>query len=204
MTITYPLILPQSTDLSTASFTFGMDFAVSQNASPSSYKPQVYKRPGERWLLQATYPIMNTDNARILQTFLLSLKGTGTFTFKDPAFAMPKGSWVGTPVVNGVQAAGSYNLNLKGFTPSAAKVVKAGDRFQIGDGYYMALKDADADGSGGQSIDIIPKIRVQLTDNEPVVFENPLCLMRLQDSQIKWPVAVDRTTTISFNAIEAL
>lgn len=204
MSISYPVTLVQSSALSIASCTFGLDFAVSRNISPFSYQSQTYRHPGIRWILNASYPSMNVENAKLVQACISSLKGFGSFTYRDPAFSTPSGSVAGIPVVNGGGQKGNSTVNLKGFTPGATGVLKAGDRFQIGTGYYMNLKDINADGSGHASPDIVPPIRTILSDGDSVITTDPVCLLIPAAPQVRWSTASDRVSNMTFDAIEAL
>src|SRR5581483_9964639 len=138
MAITFPLSLPASPDLKSVALTASNIVGVS--SSPFTGQTQVQEWPGEFWSLQAQLPPMKRASAEVWVSFLIALRGySGTFLIGDPAARVPQGIATGTPKVNGANAANSKLLVTKGWTPSIAGILKAGDYLQIGTGVTQRL-----------------------------------------------------------------
>lgn len=123
--------------------------------------------------------------------FLMAQDGqAGNFQIVLPTpFDVPQGSWAGTPVVDGASQAGSA-IALRGFTPSASGVCKAGDVFKFaGDTkVYMVTADANASGAGKATVSIKPKLMLSPADGEALTFTAvPFTMMQAGDL-VKWSV----------------
>ncbi len=163
MTISYPLALPTTKRPAGISFVARSVTAVAE--SPFTLEAQIHAFDGRRWEAAVTYPPLIRAEAEVLIAFLLALDGRkGTFTMGDPAATAPRGSFAGTPVVDGGGQSG-LTLALKDFDPSATGVVALGDCLQLGSGSTArlhkaaGLSDFDADGVGLATIDIWPALR---------------------------------------------
>lgn len=206
MAITYPLTLPDTTSYRT----LGMGYAVRTGMTESEFtgKQQVFAHQGQRWSAQLALVPKTPADAAAWLAFLVALDGrAGTFLFGDPLTAL-QGSAAGTPLVAGAHSAGATELALDGFTLSATGVLKAGDRFQLGSGssarLYMNLFDVDADGSGAATLDIRPRLRVDVADNAAPVTSAPKGLFRLATNRVDWSLDELLVQGITVPIVEAL
>lgn len=201
MTITYPLTLPSNFD----SIQLTAQNVQGRNTNLYTNKEQVYSYSGDRWTLNVTYPRKALVDARLIQAFLLALRGgVGTFIAGDPYQAAPSGIATGTPVINGAGQTG-YTLATTGWTAGQTGILKAGDYIQIGSyNLHMVLQDANSNGSGQATFDIWPRIRTSPSNGSAVVINSPKCLFRLTDSNVGWAVDKESLYDFSLSAVEAI
>lgn len=147
---------------------------------------------GQRWGAMLTWPVMTRAQAMPLLAFCVAQRG-GYDKFQivlPPPFDTPQGTWLGTPAVDGASQTGR-TLNLKGFTPSASGVVKAGDVFKNNNNskVYMATADANANGAGKVvGLAIEPALIASPGDGELIVYTSVPFTMRLVADLIEVPV----------------
>lgn len=204
MSLTYPLALPSVTER--AQITFRMRDAVGLGESPFDLSQQAQHLGGARWEADVTLPPMNKAAADDWTGWLAALAGMyGTFLMGDPDHTSPRGTWAGTPLVNGAHAAGVSSIAMDGFTGAAT--VKRGDRFQVGTGsstrYHMVTQDAVASGSA-LTLEIWPPLRAALADNTALTTSNPQCRFRLASNVREFNMAPGVIYGIRFACIEAL
>jgi hypothetical protein len=204
MTISYPVTLP--TTRVPRSIRFIGRAVVGLSVSPFTQEQQAYEHQGQCWYWNVSFGEMNRADAEALVGFLLSLNGRlGTFTMGDPMGATPRGTWAGAPKVLGSHAAGVNSIAMDGFT--AAATVKAGDYIQRGSGasthLHKVTVDATANGSGLLTLDIWPRLRAALIDNDTFTTSNTVGLFRLTSNDMAWDIN-DVRYGLSFDCMEAL
>lgn len=203
MTITFPLSLPTSIGLD--SFHMRLSVSAAVLRSPWTFKTQVQEHRGQLWMIDASIPPCPREMAEPWIAFLETLKGpVGTFLIGDPWGKTPRGVAGGTPQIDGAGQTGEV-LATKAWTPSTAGILKAGDCIQIGQRLYKVKKDADSDGAGKASLDIMPRLRESPGNNDAIVVNSPVGLFRLNDSETPlFELDGDRLYSISFTAVEAI
>lgn len=144
MAISYPISLPSAPGYRRVSIQ--PRSAVGIYASPFTYQQQTYAHQGQMWTGEFELPPMSRAEAAPWVAALTSLNGVeGTFCFGDPAWATPRGTATGTPVVKGASQTG-YDLITDGWTASI-EALKRGDWVQIGLGssarLYQVMNDAN-------------------------------------------------------------
>lgn len=149
--------------------------------SPWSGAQQVQLNNGMMWRFSVDFPPMSAAQAREWAGTLSQLNGRfGTFLFGDPLWKAPRGTWAGSPVVDGAGQSGQ-GLALRDFTPGATGL--KGDYFQIGSGsssrLYMITVDFTADGSGNATLDVWPRLRGAPVDGSAIVTATPQGVFRL-------------------------
>lgn len=205
MTISFPVSLPAT--LSPVSITLRARSAIGQSISPFSLSQQVYEHQGELWASDVALPPMVRADAEAWIAFLLSLRGVyGTFFMGDPAGTSPRGTWAGSPAVNGAHAARVRTVAVDGFSVGATG--KAGDWMQFGTGsssrLHKVLQDFTANGSGQANIEIWPGLRDALLDNATFVTTSAKGLFRLASNERSWEVGRALTYGVQFSCVEAL
>lgn len=203
MSISYPLNLPGVRDSS--SIELITRFATSLSESPFSLRQQVYDFGGDRWEAIVSLPLMERADAEQWVSFLLKLRGqVGTFYLGDPMGRLPQGVATGTPLVDGSGQTGT-SLNTKGWTPSTAGILKAGDYVQINTSLYKVLIDAESDASGNATLELFPTLREAYSNNTALQTINAKGLFRLADSSFS-AINVNKFGhySQSFKAIEAI
>lgn len=207
MAISFPLSMPSAPGFQKANLTATNIAGVVE--SPFTMQQQTFEWPGEGWLLDLSLPPMKRDKAEAWITFLVSLRGqVSTFHLGDPAVSAPQGAATGTPLVHGAQNAASKTLATKGWTHGVTGILKAGDYIQVGTGteqrLYKVLIDADSDSSGFATLDIFPRLREGVSDNQAITLSNCKGTFRLQDNQRTWSIDEALVYGIDFKAKEAL
>lgn len=206
MAISYPLTLPDTTSFRTLGF--GYTTRVGMTESEFTGKQQVFAHQGQRWSAELALVPKTTTAAAAWLAFLVSLDGrAGSFLFGDPLTVL-QGSAAGTPLVKGAHSAGVVELAIDGLTPSATGVFKAGDRLQIGTGssarLYMNLQDVDADGAGEATLDLRPRLRLDVADNASLVTASPQGLFRLATNRIDWSLEELLVSGVTVPIVEVL
>lgn len=205
MAISYPLSLP-ATDWP-AEIEFGAESVVGINVSPFTKEQQVYAHQGECWMATVTLQPMKRATAEQWVAFLLALNGVeGTFLMGDPVNTSPQGTWLGAPKVLGAHAVGVKSIAMDGFTAGAT--VKGGDWFQTGTSgnahLHKVVQDGTADGSGLLTLEIWPRLRAALSDNDTFDTSSPVGLWRLASNKRGWTIRRAQIYGIQFDAMEAL
>jgi hypothetical protein len=148
---------------------------------------------------------------------LIRSSGSARFLLRDTSLPNPRGSWAGTPVVNGAGQSGQ-TLAVKGLTASSTQIARSGDWLQLGDGVstparlHMVILDANSDGSGDASLRIFPRLRESPADGAAIAtvrakgeFTFPLANdPNYQQNKPEWSVDSAMTYGIEFDAIEAI
>lgn len=206
MPVTYPLDFPSNLGIS--SFRIGFRTATSRTESPFSFSEQVVRFSGELWEIEVGLPRMFREDAEYFNAFLLKLRGKyGTFLIGNPNAYNPRGSWVGTPVVDGGGQSGD-TLNIRGLTPSQTNIARAGDYIQLGTGsntrLHQVLNDTNSDGAGKASLLIAPNLRSSPSDGASLITTGARGRFRLSDNLQGISIDTESTYQISFRATEAL
>ena len=204
MSISYPLALPGT---GFAGVVLRARDVVGIGTSPFTLTQQVQQHQGQAWEADISLPRMSRADAEAWITFLLKLKGVyGTFLLRDAVSGTPRGTWAGTPLVDGAHAALASVLNIKGLTPGAT--VKAGDFLQLGSGatarLHKVLDDGTADGSGDLATDIWPSVREAVSDGAAIVITNAVGRFRLASNAREWEIGLAARYGLRFSAVEAL
>ncbi len=168
------------------------------------------RRKGSRiWTLEAEWPPLKPADWAPLYAFLMAQDGQyGTFQWVMPGWpgsgVASGGSWAGTPVVDGASQVGT-TLNIKGLTPSATGIAKAGDLFKLAGStkVYMITADADADGAGKAALAIRGPLIASPADAETITHSSvPLTVALTEDAQ-KLAYGLKRYGTLSMSAVES-
>jgi hypothetical protein len=131
--------------------------------SPFDGTQQTLEMPGARWELTATWPILGTDDRRLMAAFLASLRGrAGRFAFSPAQWSPRRATGGGAPVINGDFQVGNA-LSTRGWT-ALAQVMRAGDWLSYVDTrgrrrLHLVVADASADAAGVAALSISPPIR---------------------------------------------
>lgn len=152
--------------------------------SPFTGGVQTMVLPGARWACTARWDNLAADDRAKLLVFLASLRGTaGRFYFGNLGQPSPRGTALGTPLVNGASQTGA-TLATDGWTAGATLL--AGDfiGYNAGAELRMVIADATANGSGQMSINLDEPIRVSPTTDTALVVVAPTCIMRLAGDEI--------------------
>ena len=178
MSISYPLSLPSSCSPNGTSWS--LLSAVGSLESPFTFQQQVQEHAGQRWMIDANFPVMKPEQAGDWRAFFAMLRGSrGTFLFGDVTRLTPLGAikdMVGIdPRVKGASQSGD-ELIIDGLSNSITNAFLAGDWIQLGSGatsrLHMVVANASTNGSGETTLTIVPDLRESPADNAVVTYEN--------------------------------
>ena len=206
MAVTYPLTPPAAPG--PKSFSGAANNAVGLAVSPFTWSSQAQQWQGEHWEWSFQMPAMSQATALAWVAFLTAMRGQyGTCLLKDPTYDGPTGIATGTPLVNGAQAAQAIVLNTDGWTANKTGILKAGDYIQLTGAskhLHMVVQDANSDSGGHAALDIFPRLRESVADNQAIVLVNPVGTFRLAGNKRNWSVNEALNYGISFDVVEAL
>lgn len=232
MTITYPLLFPETIGLVDSNLKIRSN--VSMNQSPFSFAQQVYRWQGERWELEFSLPLMKRAVAEQYKSFLASLNGKlGTFLMYIPSSRENLGNYNDASkqlqcingdhlqTISGLQiwtsigephcllgTAGQKNLKIGGVVASTNNILLAGDYFNIGTGastrLYKILKNVNSDSNGEATLDIFPALRRDIVFSELIELQNPKVLLRLDSNVSEFKSDYNNLFSLYFSAIEAV
>lgn len=152
-------------------------------------------------MLSLTFPPMKASEYLDWCGFFgaLNIK-EGTFLARDTLICKPFGAATGSPVVDGDTDVRSPTLKVRGWTPNTPKILKRGDRFQLGVGinarYYQVTQDVDSDASGRCELSIWPSLQLKALDGNAVKTDHPEGLFRMSSSTQSFERDGGRTTVI--------
>ena len=152
--------------------------ACGETVSPFTLSEQEQLWPGEMWYAEIDLPPMLVAQAEQWTSALAMLYGKfGTFLMGDWNRLTPQGAMSGSPVVNGANASGSNELNVRGASASVANWAVAGDYIQITASgglqrLYKVLQNASTDSSGHVTLPIRPQLREALSDGTAIITSN--------------------------------
>lgn len=206
MAIVYPLSLPSVKDF--AEISMRLRTVVGSAVSPFTLQEQVQVHPGQIWEAECTLPPMERPDAEEWLAFLLALNGKeGTFLMGDPKGGTPRGTALGSPLVNGASQTGN-ELITDGWTGNQTSLLLKGDYFQLGSGgasrLYKVVEDEVSDGSGNSTLTFQPRLRSSPANNDPITVTDAKGLFRLATNEMVWTVRDIVTYGIAFPAREAL
>lgn len=208
MALSYPLSLPAAWKIRRASIR--MSSMVGMSESPFTKSQQVFEHQGECWAMDVQLVPMQRAEAEDCIALLAALNGMrGTVLMPPPGNTSGvRGSWAGSPKVNGAYAAGVKSIGMKGFSDAAT--VKAGDWFQTGSGstahLHKVVQDLTIAGSptGQGTLEFWPRTRVALADNDTLTIVSPMGQWRLASNDRDWDVELAGIFGIRASFIEAL
>lgn len=201
--ISYPLEIPSTPGF--RRFAMKQERAQRNSMSPATFSTQIQASAGERWVAEASLPLMTRATAGPWQGLFNMLDGkANTFMLGDSLGRQPRGTPLGIPKVRESNQTGKqlivYNCvaNIEGW-------LKAGDYFQLGNRLYQVSRDASTDGFGSIILDFWPRLREVYAVDTPLITENCKGEFRMLDvSWESWSADESQLYSISFTAEEAL
>lgn len=180
---------------------------VAGSVSPFTGQQQLYLHQGEFLAFDVELPAMLRDDAEEWLAWLLSMRGRyGTCLFGDASGRVPRGSALGTPVVNGGGQSGIV-LNTDGWMANSAGVLLPGDYIQLGTGassrLHKVLTTVSSDLYGNALVDIWPRLRESPADADPITLTNTKGRFRLAGNVASWDIDII-IYGVTFQLVEAI
>lgn len=184
---------------------FGLRSNTIEFSSPLNGTTQTLEFPGSKWGGAFSLPPMKRAVAAPWLSFYAQLRGgAGRFYGFDPGGRSPRGVASGSPLVNGVGQYPGNTLITDAWPISSTGLLLPGDYFQVGVELKMVTASVDSNGSGAATITFEPPLRASVLDNDPIIYTNPVCIMRLaNDDQTSWDINQLNLYGLSFVGIEA-
>jgi len=189
----------------------GRSDTVALTESPYTLQTQTQAWPGaDRWDMSFTTQPLLPAQAAEWEGFLAELRGQlNVFQAADPRRLHPLGA-AGPGDVPVTASIGPTNpmvamttlLYTTGWRANVARLLKRGDRLQIGYRYHEVCETVGSDGSGDMTIKIWPSLRETVAGGVSVVLSNPVLLLRLASNRRPASFQVTGLSRISFKAIE--
>jgi hypothetical protein len=169
-------------------------------ASPFGGSEQVVDRLNDRWMVSLTLPGRKPGEAAAIEAFIASLRGmANTVTLFHWARMVPRGTMRGSPTVVG-QGAGNGTILIN---TTAGATLLGGDIIGIGGLLLQVAQDCTANGSGLMTCFLANRLRKDLANATPVIWDKPTAQFRL----VSKPAVVyipGRASEVSLDFVEAI
>ncbi len=182
---------------------FGLIANTQTFRSPLDGTVQTLELTGARWQVNYELPPMNRAQAAAWTAFLTGLLGSsGRFFGFDPDARTPRGSALGTPLVNGAGQTGK-SLIVDGWSAVETGLLLPGDYFEVNGELKMVTAQADSDSSGEATLAFTPPLRASPPDGAVLTLTNPtITMMLVDDEQAAWDANRASLYGISFAGVE--
>lgn len=144
--------------LSASSSLFVLRFNGQIETNESSGHEFVIDNPGERWVSRLKFGVLYEEERTALYQLLARLRGpVNKVRIRDQKFTAQRGSWSGSPVVDG---AGQYGLYVDVRNFGASQLVAAAlDRFMLNGQLLEVREDVTSDSNGKARIYLNNELR---------------------------------------------
>ena len=169
--------------------------AVSQ--SPYTLQQQVQSYGGMRWEVDVNLKPLNNQDALAVQAFFVKLSG------RKESFELPMVHSYNanhSTSITGVTVNGNQSKGDNTFAVTTSTAIPAGRMFSIVGRVYM---NTNTSGTGNVTLDIVPPLRTNVSDNATVFF-NPAGLFRLTSDEVAWGISNDLKYGFSFTCVERI
>ncbi len=182
---------------------FGLMANTQTFRSPLDGTVQTLELTGARWRVNYELPPMKRAQAAAWTAFLTELLGwAGRFFGFDPDARSPRGSGLGSPLVNGAGQTGK-TLIVDGWSELETGLLLPGDYFEVGGEFKMATAPAASDSSGEATLAFTPPLRASPADGAALTLVDPKVTMMLaDDEQAFWDADRASLYGISFAGVE--
>lgn len=196
-------------DTCAASVIMTLNRVIGETESPFTLESQAFRWPGEQWAISFNLPsITSRAVASEWIAFGAAMEGKyNRFLFGDPLGRAPRGVATGSPVVDGLGQTGN-TLITKGWTISTNNILMKGDYIQIGTGLsaklHMVIENANSDGSGVATLNIVPALRASPADGAAIIVNNARGVFKFTQNSFSWSASPGPVYRLSFDAVEAV
>lgn len=155
---------------------------VAASTNPFTGQQVVFDWQASWWEGNVSFAGMHRYDWDMWDAFASQLRGQlNAFQMGDPLAVLPKGTALGTPVVNGASQTG-YALLTRGWPANAPGLLLTGDYIQIGYRMYKVMNTVNADNNGNATLAIWPNLRESPADGASIQTKNCKGLFRLKQN----------------------
>ena len=141
----------------------------------ASGRRQARQIDGQKFKLTARFPVMTRAEFAPIKAFIMKQRSQlNSFTFIPPTVSDSQGVASTVISTNASVSAGDITCTVDNMTISTNGIFKAGDyfRFTGQEKVYMAVADLNADGSGVGTLTFEPPLRIAVTDNTIIIYDD--------------------------------
>jgi hypothetical protein len=141
----------------------------------ASGRRQARQIDGQKFKLTARFPVMTRAEFAPIKAFIMKQRSQlNSFTFIPPTVSDSQGVASTIISTNASVSAGDITCTVDNMTISTNGIFKAGDyfRFTGQEKVYMAVADLNADGSGVGTLTFEPPLRIAVTDNTIIIYDD--------------------------------
>ncbi|MFV0678639.1 hypothetical protein [Variovorax sp. tm] len=181
---------------------FNMRLQTNQRAfsSPFGGSDQVVDMLNDRWLVSFSLANRKFADAAAIEAFIASLRGmANTVALYHWIRKQPRGTMRGTPTVVG-QGAGNGTILIN---TTAGATLLAGDMIGIGGLLLQVAQDCTANGAGLLTCFLANRLRTDLANGAPVIWDKPTAPFRLVSSTAVQYIP-GYATEVSLDFVEAI
>lgn len=177
-----------------------IDYGVNLRAALGGGTVRV-NRPGNRFRLNVTFPLMTPEVARVFVSRLIRAKQEG-LRLPYPLLSETQGS-PGSPVVNGAGQSGTA-IALRGLTAGYAFAEGSWLSIVGGGQHYLhnVTNAVTANGSGLATVSIAPALRFPFPDGAVVHIAQPMVDGFVDGESADWTIRVDHLVQLGFTIEE--
>ncbi len=175
--------------------------SVNYNLSSTSVsgRTQVRNIGGQRFEFSASYPSLTRTEFAPVMAFIMSQRGMAeTFNIVLPEISSKSGDATGSVLTSASEAIGQTTISVDGFTGT----LKAGDmiKFDNHSKVYMVVSDL----TGAGDLQIQPALRVAVSDNTVVTYDNVPFTVRLNNDVQEYTLGLASLVDYEVDFIEAV
>lgn len=175
--------------------------SVNYNLSSTSVsgRTQVRNIGGQRFEFSASYPSLTRAEFAPVMAFIMSQRGMAeTFNIVLPEISYKSGDATGSVLTSASEAIGQKTISVDGFTGT----LKAGDmiKFDNHSKVYMVVSDL----TGAGDLQIQPALRVAVSDNTVVIYDNVPFTVRLNNDVQEYTLGLASLVDYEVDFIEAV
>ena len=202
MSITYPLTPPTSPGYVTQQWSILRGTGLSE--SPFTGVQQTVEFSYAKWKAVLSLPPMRRPQATAWVSFFAKLRGRrGTFLLGDADAKVPQINKITAGTINGdVTLGANADIGDTILTISGTTAFRAGDYIQLGSASSARLYMIVEDQGGGSTIQIEPKLKNAVSNDQTIVYTNPKGIFRMDANTQSWDTNVVSNYGISFSCTE--
>jgi len=173
----------------------------------TSGRVQTRQIDGQKFTITLDYAPMNRSKFAPIKAFIMKQRAKlNTFTIIPPVVSNAQGVASTVISTNASVSAGATTCTVDNMTTSTNGILKAGDyfRFTGQDKVYMCVEDLDSDGSGEGTLTFEPPLRIDVSDNTILIYDNVDFTVRLKNDIQEYSIVTNDLYKYQIDLVENL